>query len=109
MPDALLAHLAPLGWQHINLTGDYLWDADADVASDGFRPLRSGAPTPAQPPIPACAGRARAPWPASAETIVSEAVAYGELTFAGVLPDAGPAADEAAALIAELRREGWLP
>jgi hypothetical protein len=29
VPDALLAHLAPLGWQHINLTGDYLWDADA--------------------------------------------------------------------------------
>lgn len=25
IPDALLAHLAPLGWQHINLTGDYLW------------------------------------------------------------------------------------
>ena len=23
-PDALLAHLALLGWQHINLTGDYL-------------------------------------------------------------------------------------
>jgi len=23
IPDALLAHLAPLGWQHINLTGDY--------------------------------------------------------------------------------------
>jgi TnpA family transposase len=45
VPDALLAHLAPLGWQHINLTGDYLWDADVDVASDGFRPLRSGAPT----------------------------------------------------------------
>ena len=29
VPDALLAHLAPLGWQHINLTGDYLWDADS--------------------------------------------------------------------------------
>jgi TnpA family transposase len=38
--DALLAHLAPLGWQHINLTGDYLWDADGTPASDGFRPLR---------------------------------------------------------------------
>lgn len=25
IPDALLAHLAPLGWQHISLTGDYLW------------------------------------------------------------------------------------
>src|SRR6516164_10813914 len=28
--DALLAHLAPVGWQHINLTGDYLWDSYSD-------------------------------------------------------------------------------
>ena len=40
MPDALLAHLAPLGWQHINLTGDYLWGVDTGVDLDGFRPLR---------------------------------------------------------------------
>jgi Tn3 transposase DDE domain len=40
VPDALLAHLAPLGWQHTNLTGDYLWDADDLPASNGFRPLR---------------------------------------------------------------------
>jgi len=39
--DELLAHLAPLGWQHINLTGDYLWDADASRGPDGFRPLKS--------------------------------------------------------------------
>ena len=32
----LLAHLAPVGWQHINLTGDYLWDADAGLAPDGL-------------------------------------------------------------------------
>ena len=38
VPDAMLAHLAP--WQHINLTGDYLWDADSIRCSDGFRPLR---------------------------------------------------------------------
>ena len=31
VPDELLAHLAPLGWQHINLTGDYLWGADAGL------------------------------------------------------------------------------
>jgi chromosome partitioning protein len=43
------------------------------------------------------------------QTLVSEVVAYGELTFSGALPDAGPAMDETAALIAELRREGWLP
>ena len=41
VPEALLVHLAPVGWQHINLTGDYLWDADADVAQDGFRRLRA--------------------------------------------------------------------
>jgi TnpA family transposase len=41
VPEALLVHLAPVGWQHINLTGDYLWDADVDVAQDGFRQLRA--------------------------------------------------------------------
>ena len=40
LPDELLAHLAPLGWQHINLTGDYLWGADVSLGPDGFRPLR---------------------------------------------------------------------
>lgn len=40
VPDALPAHIAPLGWQHINLTGDYLWDADAAIGPNGFRPLR---------------------------------------------------------------------
>ena len=40
IPDALLAHLAPVGWQHLNLTGDYLWGADITLGQDGFRPLR---------------------------------------------------------------------
>jgi TnpA family transposase len=40
IPNALLAHIAPLGWQHINLTGDYLWDVDETIGSDGFRALR---------------------------------------------------------------------
>jgi TnpA family transposase len=43
IPDPLLAHLAPVGWQHINLTGDYLWNADAQLAPDGFRQLRAPA------------------------------------------------------------------
>src|SRR5215831_10353956 len=43
IPDPLLAHLAPVGWQHINLTGDYLWDADTHLAPDGFRQLRAPA------------------------------------------------------------------
>ena len=29
VPDALLPHLAPLGWQYVNLTGDHLWTATA--------------------------------------------------------------------------------
>jgi len=40
VPDALLAHIAPLGWQHINLTGDHLWDVDTAIGADGFRTLR---------------------------------------------------------------------
>ena len=37
-----LVHLSPLGWEHVNLTGDYVW-ASTDQATenpDGFRPLR---------------------------------------------------------------------
>jgi TnpA family transposase len=38
VPDDLLAHVAPLGWEHIALTGDYVWTApDPEVP---FRPLR---------------------------------------------------------------------
>ena len=25
IPDELLAHVSPLGWEHINLTGEYRW------------------------------------------------------------------------------------
>lgn len=45
VPDALLAHVAPLGWQHINLTGDYLWNVDSAFGPDGFRLLRGMAST----------------------------------------------------------------
>lgn len=38
IPDDLLAHVAPLGWEHIGLTGDYVWTA-ADPTVP-FRPLR---------------------------------------------------------------------
>ena len=41
IPDELLGHLAPLGWQHINLTGDYLWEAERQPGSAAFRPLRA--------------------------------------------------------------------
>jgi Tn3 transposase DDE domain len=38
IPDDLLAHVAPLGWEHIALTGDYVWTT-SNAAPD-FRSLR---------------------------------------------------------------------
>ena len=38
VPDDLLAHVAPLGREHIALTGDYVW-TEANPAAP-FRPLR---------------------------------------------------------------------
>jgi hypothetical protein len=38
--EALLRYLSPLGWEHINLTGDYLWCSSAKVGAGRFRPLR---------------------------------------------------------------------
>jgi len=35
----LLAHVAPLGWAHISLRGDYLSE-QAARSGDGYRPLR---------------------------------------------------------------------
>jgi hypothetical protein len=47
VPDQLLAHLSPLGWEHVNLTGDYIWSAarPATENRDGFRPLRTALDT----------------------------------------------------------------
>ena len=43
VPDDLLAHVAPLGWEHIGLTGDYVWtEPDHDAP---FRPLREARAT----------------------------------------------------------------
>ncbi len=39
--EALLQHLSPLGWEHINLTGDYSWRPGQKLGRDGYRPLRS--------------------------------------------------------------------
>ena len=36
-----LAHLSPLGWEHINLTGDYHWESSPPLGPDQFRPLRT--------------------------------------------------------------------
>ena len=37
---ALRKHLSPLGWEHINLTGDYQWRNTAKLGKSKFRPLR---------------------------------------------------------------------
>jgi hypothetical protein len=52
IPDSLLAYLSPLGWEHVNLTGDYVWAAPNSMSenSDGLRPLR-----PAPEPYPQAA------------------------------------------------------
>jgi hypothetical protein len=37
--DELLAHVAPLGWEHIAFNGDYVWPAE--TLGNAFRPLRN--------------------------------------------------------------------
>jgi TnpA family transposase len=37
--DQRLRRLLPLGWDHINLTGDYIWTESAAYDTDGLRPL----------------------------------------------------------------------
>jgi len=38
--DELLHHVAPVHWNHINLTGDYTWRQNKRVEKGGFRSLR---------------------------------------------------------------------
>ena len=40
IPDDLLAHLSPLGWEHVNLTGDYVWSSSDTGSQNALRPLR---------------------------------------------------------------------
>jgi TnpA family transposase len=36
----IVTHVAPLGWEHIGLTGDYVWSDGEQPPKDAFRPLR---------------------------------------------------------------------
>jgi len=38
--DKLLAHLSPLGWEHIGLTGDYVWRPEGVPGEGAYRALR---------------------------------------------------------------------
>ncbi len=40
VPDGILAHIWPLSWDHIILTGDYRWSSDNPQSPDDLRPLR---------------------------------------------------------------------
>ena len=39
--DKILQHLSPLGWEHVNLTGDYIWRQSRQPEQGKFRPLRT--------------------------------------------------------------------
>lgn len=41
--EELLQHLSPLGWEHINLTVDYIWEQSQLLQPGQFRPLRAPA------------------------------------------------------------------
>jgi hypothetical protein len=38
--DGMLQFLSPLGWEHINLTGDYVWRQNKKIDEGKYRPLR---------------------------------------------------------------------
>jgi len=40
MDEDLLQHLSPLGWEHINLTGDYVWRQGRRLDKGKYRPLQ---------------------------------------------------------------------
>jgi TnpA family transposase len=40
IPAELLPHIAPLSWEHVSLTGDYVWSDEDTEPFGGFRPLR---------------------------------------------------------------------
>lgn len=46
IPDSLLEHLSPLGWDHINITGDYIWDTQVQSVAGSLRPLRPASQQP---------------------------------------------------------------
>jgi TnpA family transposase len=40
VPPECMPHLSPLGWEHINMTGDYLWSLQRVTTLEKLRPLR---------------------------------------------------------------------
>ncbi|KAB2430897.1 Tn3 family transposase, partial [Bacillus cereus] len=40
IPEEYLQHISPLGWEHITLTGDYVWNLNGKTSFNNLRPLR---------------------------------------------------------------------
>ncbi len=40
VPEEHFRHISPLGWEHIGLTGDYLWNLEPATDLENLRPLR---------------------------------------------------------------------
>ena len=38
--DEIAGHIAPLGWVHVGLAGDYQWNMNPPFGTDRLRPLR---------------------------------------------------------------------
>ncbi|WP_460275824.1 hypothetical protein [Celeribacter sp. ULVN23_4] len=38
--DEIIKHIAPRGWAHVGLTGDYLWNMNTPLSPDRLRSLR---------------------------------------------------------------------
>src|SRR5450755_1950065 len=36
---ALLGHVSPLGWEHVNLTGDYTWHSNKNKGKKSYQPI----------------------------------------------------------------------
>lgn len=39
--EQLISHLSPQGWEHINLSGDYVWRTNLKLGQGKYRSLRS--------------------------------------------------------------------
>lgn len=40
IPEEYLQHISPFGWEHVTLTGDYVWNLNQKTNSNNLRPLR---------------------------------------------------------------------
>ncbi|MED3329728.1 Tn3 family transposase [Bacillus thuringiensis] len=40
IPEEYIQHISPLGWEHIALTGDYIWNLNQECNFENLRPLR---------------------------------------------------------------------